>query len=129
MYSNFKSFIPSKCKSNLLATLLYRIYHIISNNLDFLTEVDNIEKILLRNGYPIKFICICVKRFLKNKNRHKEKSDETSENKIMVIMMYLGKTSSKIECKMKCLFKKALPKVKIQFIYRTSYKMANLFQF
>ena len=44
-------------------------------------------------------------------------------------MMYLGKTSSKIERKLKYIFKKALPKVKIQFIYRTSYKMANLFQF
>ena len=28
VYSNFKSFIPAKYKANLVATLLYRIYHL-----------------------------------------------------------------------------------------------------
>ena len=71
VYSNFKSFIPSKYKSNLLATLLYRIYHITSKDTDFTEEVQNVERILISNGYPMKFISICVKRFLKNKDKVK----------------------------------------------------------
>ena len=132
VYSNFKSFIPTKYKANLIATLLYRVYHITSKTEDFFKEVENVEKILVSNGYPMNFICICVKRFLKNRDKKKKdvsKENTVSENKKLVIMPYLGKMSSKIERTVKSLFRKALPKVKLQFVYKTSFKMCNLFRF
>ena len=78
------------------------------------------------------FICICVKRFLKNRDKKKKevpKENTISEDKTLIIMPYLGKMSSKIERTLKSLFCKALPKVKLHFVYKTSFKMYNLFRF
>ena len=96
VYSNFKSFLPNKYKSNLIATLLYRIHHIISSENVFNDEVNNLEKILLSNGYPIKFVIICVKRFLKSKDKAiTARVDNVNEK--LIIMPFLGKTSTMIE--------------------------------
>ena len=129
VYSNFKSFIPPKYKANLVATLLYRIYHLTSKDSVFKSEVDNIEKILINNGYPIKFICICVKRFLKNKDKVKLPLENPTDEKKLIIMPFLGRMSSRIERRIKGLFRKSLPTIKLRFVYKTANKMCTLFQF
>ena len=129
VYSNFKSFMPSKYNSNLIATFLYRLYHLTSVDSHFTNEVGNIENILICNGYPIKFICICVKRFLKNKDKSKTPSENSEDTKKMIILPFLGRMSSKIERRVKSLFRKSLPSVKLCFLYKTANKMCNLFHY
>ena len=64
VFTNFESFIPISCKSNLIFTLLFRAFKLSSNVELFHQEIPNLKDIFKRNGYHCDFIDVCIKRFL-----------------------------------------------------------------
>ena len=56
VYTNYRSFITTKYKSSLIATLLYRIFTIISNYQTLHEEIVKLKSVLRPNGYPTRFL-------------------------------------------------------------------------
>ena len=66
VFTNFESFIPVSCKPNFIFTLLFKAFQLYSNFKLFHQEILNLKDISKRNGYPVNFIDVCIKRFLNN---------------------------------------------------------------
>ena len=128
IYSNFKSFIPTTFKLNLLFTLLFRLFHIISGTSSFHVEVEKLKGIMLKNGYPARIFARCVKLFLA-KNKTHVKVTTVPKKEVFVILPYLGKTSMKIASSLKKLFGKAFPYIELNIVFRISCRISTLFSY
>lgn len=131
MYSNFKSFIPLQYKHGLIFTLLHRAF-MISYNFDiFHEEVCNLKNILLRNSYPLFVIDKCVLKFMDRLYTPKPTPQQTQKSGRSVIcsLPFLGKMSLQVKSKLQNIFKECLPGVKINVIFKSQFRMSNMFQF
>ena len=61
VFTNFKSFIPTVYKFDLVYTLLHRCFNIISYYEKFHNEINALKQIFKINGYPFQFIDRCIK--------------------------------------------------------------------
>ena len=64
VFTNFESFILISYKSNLTFTLSFRAFKLCSNFELFYQEILNVKDIFKRNGYPVNFIDVFIKRYL-----------------------------------------------------------------
>ena len=64
LFYHFSSFIPQQYKSNLISTLVYRIYKITSTMIIFDTDVELLENRLKLNGFPYYLIDTCIGKVL-----------------------------------------------------------------
>ena len=61
LFTNFESFIPLVYKKGLVLTLLFRYFNICSSYAIFHKELENFKKVMLKNGFPTKFLDSCVR--------------------------------------------------------------------
>ena len=62
VYSKFSSFTLLEHKFGLVYTLLQRCFCLVSDMSKFRFEIEKLKKILLSNGYSIKFIDKCISK-------------------------------------------------------------------
>ena len=63
-YSNFNSFIADEYKHDLIFTLLFRIFSIVSDLSKFQEEVHYLKDVLKKNSFPTNLVDKCIKNFL-----------------------------------------------------------------
>ena len=67
LYMKYDSFIPLQFKKCLVSGLLMRAWRICSSQPNFYNDVGKIRQLLLANGFPLRFINLIIKRFMKQK--------------------------------------------------------------
>ena len=92
MFTNYESFIPNSYKYALIFTLIYRAFKLCSNFKLFHPEVDNLKNIFRKNGYPVNFTDICIKKYLDNLYVKKEVY-LLAPKKQLTCVPFLGKKS------------------------------------
>ena len=111
-------------------TLLYRIVNIVSQPQHILQEVEKLKIILKKNNYPQSFIDKCIARFYtirQSPPTHLE--DNSRKDDTTIVLPYLGTMSSRIHTKLSKLFKKCFPLHNLNLIYKTTYRMGNMFRY
>ena len=131
VYTNYESFMPEEYKRGLISTLLYRAYMINSSYMSLHDEIEKLKKIFINNGYPVKFIDRCIRKFL-DKMFEKRPPQPTVEEKkeVLFVMPFLGTTSYHVKKKLCEAFKDHLPsKYKLKVVFQTTYRMSSYFRF
>ena len=77
LFYRFSSFISPQYKSNLISTLVYRIYKIASTMIIFDTDVELLENRLKLNGFPYYLINTCIGKVL---NKYHANTPDSSNN-------------------------------------------------
>ena len=122
--------MPNKYKFGLILTLLFRVYGIVSNPIRVLSEVEKLKTILKRNQYPEFYIERCIKHFLaKTSSPATDVSSVNNRTEVTMVIPYLGKISCKMRNNLKKLFLKTLPTIDLKIVFKTTYRVSNLFRF
>ena len=131
IYSNFSSSIPTQYKFGLIFTLLFRFYSICSNWKLFHLEINKLKSILLFNGYPQRFIDICVKKFLlKIHNKDVIENEKEDDKTILTLSLpFLGNMSLKMKKNLNKIIKENIPNCKFRIIFSSKRRIRNYFQF
>jgi len=98
VYTNWFSYTPKKYKINLIKTLLYRAWNICLDTDRFNRDVDTIRTNLLKNQFPL------------------------------LLLPYFGTLSDSFERSLNSLIHKAYFQVNVRIIFKTTYRLANLFK-
>ena len=136
---NYNCVAPTKWKTSLVKCMLNRAYQICSNYKFFREEINQIEVILIKNNYPIKFIKDIINNFIDfhkitsesyraNETQPDEltKTDVTplQEEKTYFTVPYLGKSSIELQKRIRNELRKY--GVDVTVSYRTT-KVSNYF--
>ena len=127
VFSNFNSFISEEYKVDLIFTLLFQTFSIVSDFSRFHSEVCNLKEILKKNALPIKLIDSCIKN-LHNKILTEKPVTLAAEKKDLVIVLpFLGKLSLDLRTRLRNSISKNLPFCKIRVIFKSSTCISNFF--
>ena len=105
---NFKAMAPMKWKTGLIYCLINRAWSICSSTHYFELEIDSLRKMFSKNGYPSTVFNKMVDRFLSNRNRPQESSEESdNENdpKLFLKVPFIGNSSVNFSRKISGLIK------------------------
>ena len=110
-------------------TLAYRCFKICSDWTKFHEELIILKHVFLKNGYPLSFIGKCFKMVI-NKLVIKRPQVITVEKKTLLLSLpYLGDISLQTRPKLRKSFKGILNCCKLQIVFKTQRKLANVFRF
>ena len=131
VYMNWYSFAPRKYKINLVKCLLHRAWNICSDENLFNLDWEIIKSNLIKNQYPEKLLSSIGKNFVaKMKSTQEEIVTQTVPKKeILLILPFHGKLSNILQTRLLSLFNDAYPQVNLKVIFRTTFRVANLFVF
>ena len=118
VYTNFSSFVALEHIFGLVYPLLHRSFKIVSDFFKFHFEVETL-KTHHKNAYPIKFVDICIAKFVNNIFVQKPAFTTVPKLEIRIVLLYLGNISS--------ITKKRFCKLKI--IFQTVNRFKNYFRF
>ena len=93
VFTNFKSFIPTVYKFDLVYTLLHRCFNITSSYEKFHNEINALKQILKLNEYPTQFIDRCIKQFLQKLYVTKDIQDTANKKQLLIVLPFLGAQS------------------------------------
>ena len=130
VYTNWFSYTPRKYKINLIKTLVYRAWNICSDTARFNNDVDIIKTNLLKNQFPKTLLNTIVKNFVEKMNTvepEQEKPPSVEKKEVMLVLPYYGTLSESFDKSLKSLVEKAYNQVKLRVVFRTTYRLANLF--
>ena len=129
VYSNFTSFIPVSYKFGLVYTLLYRCFAICSNLNKFHEEVMFLKTVMGKNGYPLSFIDVCVKKFLSNVRQPKISIAVVPKKEFTLVLPYIGSRSLGVRARILRLVKDTMPQCNIRVVFQSSTRLAQFFRF
>ena len=113
----------------MIYTLAYPCFKICSDWTKFHEELNFLEHIFLKNGYPLSFIDKCFKMII-NKLVIKPSQVTTVAKKILILSLpYLGDISLQTRTKLSKSFKGILNCCKLQIVCKSQRKLANVFRF
>ena len=129
VYTHFDSFLPPTYKVGMIYTLAYRCFKICSDWTKFHEELNFLKHVFLKNGYPLSFIDKCFKMVI-NKLVIKRPQVTTVEKKTLILSLpYLGDISLQTRTKLRKSFKGILNCCKLQIVFKSQRKLANVFRF
>ena len=129
VYTHFDSFLPEVYKVGMIYTLAYRCFKICSAWTKFHEERNFLKQVFLKNGYPLSFIDKCLKMVI-NKLVIKRPQVTTVEKKTLILLLpYLGDISLQTQKKLRKSFKNILNCCKLQIVFKSQRKLANVFRF
>ena len=126
---NFRSFLPYRYKTNLILTLLHRVFMISFNWSIFHQEVINLKRIFRRNGYPSHVIDTCIKTFMNKCCTVKDAVHLAPKKEFLIILPYLGVNSLRLRTKFVNMFKSCIPYASIKVVFRSPCRMNSFFKF
>ena len=128
MYAHFDSFLPTNYKIGMIYTLAYWCFKICSDWTRFHEELNFLKHVFLKNGYPLSFIDKCFKMVI-NKLVIKHPQVTTVEKKTLIFSLpYLGDVSLQTRTKLRKSFKGILNCCKLQIVFKSQRKLANVFR-
>ena len=129
VYTHFDSFLSPVYKVGMIYTLVYRCFKICSNWTKFNEERNFLKHVFLKNGSPLLFIDKYFKMVI-NKLVIKHPQVTTVEKKTLLLSLpYLGDISLQTRTKLRKSFKGILNCCKLQIVFKSQRKLANVFRF
>ena len=128
VYTNFDSFIPETYKTGLIKSLLFRLFNLCSDFVEFHHEINILKSILYKNSYPRDFVDKCLKRFLDRVLTQQVVSSEPKKD-LVIVLAYLGKHSLQIPSRINRLMKNKIPQCNFRVVFQTKCKLINFFTF
>ena len=92
-------------------------------------EVCKLKDIINKNGYTLKMIDNCIKKFLMKKFTVKPVVDTVEKKDISLILPYLGTGSLALRTNLVKLFARSLPFCKIRVVFKSGNRLGNYFSF
>ena len=130
LFYHFDSFVPSKYKSNLVFTLVYRLYMIASNMTIFHSDLTSLTNRLVKNGFPRNLIHSCVEKVLNKFHAgiiHQPDDADSDKRDVKIFLPYLGHMSYVLKRDIIRLVQKFYPRIKIIVVFRRGTKISNMF--
>ena len=129
VYPHFDSFLPEVYKVGMIYTLAYRCFKICSDWTKFHEELNFLKHVFLKNGYPLSCIDKCFKMVI-DKLVIKRPQVTIFEKKTLILSLpYLGDISLQTRTKLRKSFKNILNCCKLQIVFKSQRKLANVFRF
>ena len=128
---NFKSFVPSIYKNQLIHTLVDRTYKINSSWVGFHLDITKLTSYLLRNIFPRKIISRAVKRFLDEKldisKQNQNIQNNIQKNVRYFKLPYIGELSKNAKAKIDKIVKRFCKEnIDVKIIFNTN-KISSFF--
>ena len=130
VYTNWYSFTPRKFKLNLVKCLLSRAWKICSNKNLFQQDWQVIKLNLIKNQYPEKLLDSIANNFIKKAESTPPQEDvqlTVSKKEVSLIMPFYGNQSTILHKRLKSLFAAAYPQVNLNVVFRSTFRVVNLF--
>ena len=130
VYTNWYSFTPRKYKINLVKCLFFRAWNICSNRTLFDEDSQFIIENLKKNQFPEKLLDAILRNFIeKMESTENENPPVTVERKEMLLILpFHGSVlSNRLRKNLQSLFSKAYPQTVLKIIFRTTFRVTNLF--
>ena len=109
--------------------LAYRYFKVCSDWTKFHEELNFLKHVFLKNVYPLSFVDNCFKMVI-NKLVIKRPQVTTVEKKALILSLpYLGDISLQTRTKLRKSFKGILNCCKLQIVFKSQRKLANVFRF
>ena len=131
LYTKWDSFTPRKYKINLIRSLTYRYFRICSSPELLQSDLNDLRKLLLQNGYPLGTINYNIKDVL-NKNKDKPKSPTVAtvpKKDLIILLPYLGLQSREISKRVKCCVNQFYSFVNLRIIFQNSCNIGSFFRY
>ena len=116
----FSSFIPLEHKFVLVYTLLHRCFCLVFDMSKFHFEIENLNKILLSNGYSNTFIDKCLSKFMDKLYVKKPVIEAIPKKQLYLLLPLKGKMSALVKSGSARLLHKRLPFCKVKIAFKTS---------
>ena len=128
LYMKYDSFIPLQFKKCLVFGLLMRAWRICSSQPNFYNDVGKIRQLLLANGFPLRFINLIIKRFMKQKY-HSTKTDPVygpERKPVFISLPFCGNNSLKLSRQLQRTFSKIAPWINLKITYKPVFNLRCL---
>ena len=127
VYTHLDSFLPTVNKVGMIYNLAYWCFKICSDWTKFHKELNFLKHVFLKNGYLLSFIDKCFKMVI-NKLVIKCPQVTTVEKKTLILSLpNLGDISLQTRTKLRKSFKGILNCCKLQIVFKSEKKLANVF--
>ena len=123
----FSSFIPLEHKFVLVYTLLHRCFCLVFDMSNFHFEIENLNKILLSNGYSNTFIDKCLSKFMDKLYVKKPVIETIPKKQLYLLLPLKGKMSALVNSGSARLLHKRLPFCKVKIAFKNSNSLENYF--
>ena len=90
VYTNYSSFIATEYKSNLITTLLYRTFTIVSDYHKLHKEIVKLKSVLRQYGYPTRFLNKIISKFLDKSFKKRITITRVPKKTFRLVLPYLG---------------------------------------
>ena len=129
VYTNFRSFLPFEYKTNVVMTLLFRLFTLSFNWSTFHQEIRKLKDIFRRNGFPKSIIDRCVRNFLQKCLQQKLPVHTVPKKEFFIILPYLGVNSLRLNTMLTKTFQTNIPFANLKVIFRSSCRMRSFFRY
>ena len=130
LFTNFDSFIPISYKRGLVYTLVNRYFKICSSYHLFHSELLNLKKLLLNNGYPDTFLDSCIRVFLDKLFSPPTRNSNTPDKTVLNFSLpFTGSHSLQIRTQIAKLCSSAFPHFTVRFIFQSGRRLSGFFFF
>ena len=129
VYPHFDSFLPEVYKVGMIYTLAYRCFKICSDWTKFHEELNFLKHVFLKNGYPLSCIDKCFKMVIDKLVINRPQVTVFEKKTLILSLPYLGDISLQTRTKLRKSFKNILNCCKLQIVFKSQRKLANVFQF
>ena len=120
-------------KENLIYTLCFRAYNICSDFLSLHEELQFLKKALQSNGYPLKFIEICIGKMLEKLHKPFKYEEilnfDVPKATVYFSCVYLGELSKQVMKDLQTFVSHSYPQVKLLFVFKSHSTIGGHFCF
>ena len=127
LHTKWDSFTPRKYKINLIRTLTYRCFRICSTSFLLQSAVEDLKRLLLKNGYPRGIINFNILH--KNKNKPVEPIVTVPKKDIIILLPYTGFHSDHIVKRLKSCVNRFYSFVNCKVIFQNTRRIKSFFPF
>ena len=129
VFTNFKSFIPTVYKFDLVCTLLHCCFNITSSYENFHNEINALKQILKLNEYPTQFIDRCIKQFLQKLYVTKAIQDTVNKKQLLTVLPFLGGQSFLVRKRLQSCIRNTIPYCSLRIVFQSKTRRSSLFRF
>ena len=130
LYTKWDSFTPRKYKINLIRTLTYRCFRICSSASLLQSALNDVKKLLSRNGYPPGIVTYNMNDVInRHQNRPKDPITTVPKKEIFIVLPYLGFQSKVIKQQLKSCIYKFYGCFDLKIIFRNTRRIESFFPY
>ena len=129
VFNNFKSFIPTVYKFDLVYTLLHRCFNITYSYEKFHNEINALKQILKLNRYPTQFIDRCIKQFLQKRYVTKAIQDIVNKKQLLIVLPFLSVQSFLVRKRLQSCIRNTIPYCSLRLVFQSKTRLSSLFRF